>query len=63
LLDFICRFLWLKAQAPNVFDEQAIKALHASQLHNHLVRQRPKTLEELYGEFQKFNRADCTFVN
>jgi hypothetical protein len=55
-------FLHLKAQAPEVSDEQAIgqaiKALCASQLHNHLVRERPRTLEELYDNFQKFSRSE-----
>jgi hypothetical protein len=55
LLDFFCRLLWLKAQAPEVSNvqaiTQAIKALRASQLHNHLVRESPKMLEELYEEF------------
>jgi hypothetical protein len=43
LLVFFRRFLRLKAQAPEVSDEQAItqviKALCAGQLHNHLVRE------------------------
>jgi hypothetical protein len=55
LPDFFHRFLQLKAQASEVFDEQAItqaiKALRVSQLHSHLVRESPKTLEELYEEF------------
>jgi hypothetical protein len=37
---------------------QAIKALHVGQLHNHLVRECPRTLEELYTFFQKFSRAE-----
>jgi hypothetical protein len=55
LLNFFCRFLHLKAQAPDVSDEQsitqAIKALHTIQLHSYLVRERPTTLEELYDNF------------
>jgi hypothetical protein len=55
LSDFFRRFLRLKAQAPEVSDEQAItqaiKALWAGQLHSHLVRECPKTLKELYEEF------------
>jgi hypothetical protein len=51
LPDIFRRFLQLKAQASEVSDEksitQAIKALRAGQLHNHLVRERPQTLEEL----------------
>jgi hypothetical protein len=62
LLDIFRRFLHLEAQALEVSDEeaimQAIKALHAGQLHSHLVRERLRTLEELYEEFQKFSRAE-----
>jgi hypothetical protein len=58
LPDFFHRFPRFKAQAPEVSDEQAIKALRARQLHNHLVRKRPRILEELYKEFQKFSRAE-----
>jgi hypothetical protein len=62
LSDFFHRFLQLKAQAPEVLDEQAImqaiKAMRASQLHSHLVRERPKTLDELYEEFRTFNKAE-----
>jgi hypothetical protein len=49
-------------QASETSDEQAItkaiKALRAGQLHNHLVREHPRTLEELYDEFHKFSRAE-----
>jgi hypothetical protein len=47
LPDFVHMFLHLKAQAPEVSDDQAIKALHAGQLHNYLARE----LEELYDNF------------
>jgi hypothetical protein len=61
LPDLFRRFLRLKAHASEVSDEQAItqaiKALRASQLHSHLVREHPKSLEELYEEFQKFSKA------
>jgi hypothetical protein len=33
-------------------------ALRVGQLHNHLVREHPRTLEELYDNFQKFSRAE-----
>jgi hypothetical protein len=56
--DFFRRFLRLKVQAPEVSNEQAIKAWHADQLHSHLVREYPRTLEELYEEFRKFSRAE-----
>jgi hypothetical protein len=55
LPDFFCGFLRLKAQALQVSDEQAItqaiKALRAGQLHNHLVKEHPNMLEEFYEEF------------
>jgi hypothetical protein len=55
LPDFFCMFLRLKAQAPEVSDEQAItqaiKVLRAGQLHSHLVREHMRTLEELYDNF------------
>jgi hypothetical protein len=59
---FFRRLLQLKAQAPEVSDEQAItqaiKALCAGQLHNHIVSECSRTLEELYDEFCKFSRAE-----
>jgi hypothetical protein len=59
---FFRKFLQLKAQAPEVLDEQAITqaiiALCVGQLHNHLVRERQRTLEELYENFWKFCRAE-----
>jgi hypothetical protein len=62
LPDFFHRFLWLKAQASEVSDEQAItqaiKALRVGQLHSHLVRECPRALEELCDEFHKFSRAE-----
>jgi hypothetical protein len=62
LPDFLRRFLQLKAQAPEVSDEQAImqaiKALHAGQLNSHLVREHLRTLEELYDNFRMFSRFD-----
>jgi hypothetical protein len=36
---------------------QANKALRVGQRHNHLVREHPRTLKELYEEFWKFSRA------
>jgi hypothetical protein len=52
LPDFYRRFLKLKAQAPEVLDEQviaqAIKALRAGPLHSHLVREQSKIVPELY---------------
>jgi hypothetical protein len=62
LSDFFSSFLHLKAQAPEVSNEQviiqSIKALHGSQLHSYLVRECPRMLEELYDNFRKFSRIE-----
>jgi hypothetical protein len=62
LPNFYRRFLQLKAQAPEVSDDQvtaqAIKALRAGPLHSHLVRERPKTVLELYEQFGKFSKLE-----
>jgi hypothetical protein len=62
LPNFNRRFLQLKAQAPEVSDDQviaqAIKALRARPLHSHLVRERPKTMADLYEEFAKFAKLE-----
>jgi hypothetical protein len=61
-LPFYRRFLQLKAQASDVSDEQviaqAIKALRAGPLHSPLVRERPKTVPELYDQFAKFSKSE-----
>jgi hypothetical protein len=60
LPEFYRRFFQLKAQAPEVSDEQVIaqviKALRAGPLHSHLVREQPKTVPELYDQFVKFSK-------
>jgi hypothetical protein len=52
LPNFYRRFLQLKAQALEVFNDQviaqSIKALRAGPLHSHLVREWPKIVSELY---------------
>jgi hypothetical protein len=62
LPDFYRRFLKLKAPAPEVSDDQviaqAIKALRVGPLHSHLVRERPKTVPELYEQFVKFSKLE-----
>jgi hypothetical protein len=62
LPNFYRRFLQLKAQAPEVSDEQvvvqAIKELRAGPLHSHLVRERLKTVSELYDQFVKFSKSE-----
>jgi hypothetical protein len=61
LPNFYRRFLQLKAQAPEVSNEQviaqAIKALRVGLLHSHLVREQPKTVLELYEQFVKFSKS------
>jgi hypothetical protein len=51
-----------QSSSPKVFDDQvivqAIKALRAGPLHNHLVRERPKIVLELYGQFAKFSKSE-----
>jgi hypothetical protein len=55
-------FLQMKAQAPEVSDDQviaqAIKALCAGPLHSHLVKEHPKTVSELYEHFDKFSKFE-----
>jgi hypothetical protein len=62
LPNFYRRLLQLKAQAPKVLDDrviaQAIKALRAGSLQSHLVRERPKTVSELYEQFMKFSKFE-----
>jgi hypothetical protein len=62
LPNFYQRFLQLKAQAPEVSDDQviaqAIKTLRVGPLHNHLVRERPKTVPELYEQLAKFSKSE-----
>jgi hypothetical protein len=61
LSNFYQRFLKLKAQALKVSDNQfitqAIKALHVRPLHSNLVRERLKTVAELYENFTKFSES------
>jgi thiamine kinase-like enzyme len=60
--NFYRRFLQLKAQALEVSNDQVIakafKALHTRPLHSHLVRERPKTVVELYEEFTKLSKSE-----
>jgi hypothetical protein len=62
LPNFYWRFLQMRAQALKVSDDQvitqAIKALRAGLLHNHLVREQPKTVLELYEQFAKFSKSE-----
>jgi hypothetical protein len=62
LPNFYHRFLQMKAQVPEVSDDQviaqAIKAQHVGPQHSHLVRERPKIVSELYEQFAKFNKSE-----
>jgi hypothetical protein len=62
LPNFYRRFIQLKAQAPEVSNDQviaqAIKALCVRPLHSHLVRERLKIVAELYEEFAKFSKSE-----
>jgi hypothetical protein len=62
LLDFYWRFLHPKAQATEMSEEQvisqAIKALRAS----HLVRERLKTVPDLYDQFAKFSKSEIQHI-
>jgi hypothetical protein len=63
LPNFYRRFLQLKAQAPEVTDDQvitqAIKALRVKPMHNHLLREWLKTVPELYEQFAKFSKSEA----
>jgi hypothetical protein len=58
LQNYFRRFVHLRAQAPNVLDAVAINAailgLRAGQFRSHLMRERPKTIQRLYEEFEKY---------
>jgi hypothetical protein len=65
LQNYFRRFVHLRAQAPNVLDvvtiNAAIMGLRAGQFHSHLMRERPKTIQRLYEEFEKYCRSDNDF--
>jgi hypothetical protein len=65
LQNYFRRFVHLRDQAPNVFDAVAINAaivgLRASQFRSHLMRERPRTIQCLYEEFEKYCRLDNDF--
>jgi hypothetical protein len=66
LQNYFRRFVHLRAQAPNVLDAVAINAaivgLRVGQFRSHLVRERPKTVQCLYEEFEKYCRSDKDFT-
>ena len=52
----------MKVKAPNVPEdvaiEAAIKGLRIGSFAAHLAREKPRTIEDLYNEFEKFCRSD-----
>jgi hypothetical protein len=65
LQNYFRRFVHLRAQAPIVLDviaiNTAIVGLRAGQFRSHLMRERPKTIQRLYEEFEKYCRSDNDF--
>jgi hypothetical protein len=65
LQNYFRRFVHLRDQAPNVLDAVAINAaivgLRAGQFCSHLMRGRPRTIQRLYEEFEKYCRSDNDF--
>ena len=52
----------MKAKAPNVPEdvaiEAAIKGLRMGPFTTHLAREKPKSIEDLYSEFEKYCRSN-----
>jgi hypothetical protein len=65
LQNYFKRFVHLRDQAPNVLDAVAINAaivgLRADQFRSHLMRERAKTIQCLYEEFERYCRSDNDF--
>jgi hypothetical protein len=66
IVRFLSKVPSAQNQAPVVTDEQviahAIKALRVGPLYSHLVRERPKTVPELYDQFAKFSKSKIQHV-
>ena len=60
--DYFHRFVQLKAKAPNVPKDVAIEAtikgLRIRAFIAHLAQEKPRTIKELYREFEKYCRLD-----
>ena len=56
------KFVQIKAKAPNVLEdvaiEAAIKGLRLGPFVAHLASEKPRTIEDLYNEFEKYCRSD-----
>jgi hypothetical protein len=65
LQNYFRRFVHLRAQAPNVLEavtiNVAIVGLRAGQFRSHLMRERPKTIQHIYEEFEKYCCSDNDF--
>jgi hypothetical protein len=65
LQNYFRRFVHLRAQAPNVLDAVAINAaivgLRAGQFRSHLTHERPRTIQRLYEQFEKYCHSDNDF--
>jgi len=63
LYDYFRRFVQKKAQIPNFSEkdaiEKCIEGLLPGQLASHLIREPPRTLEELYTEAEKYVKSDA----
>ena len=61
--DYFRRFVQKKAQIPNFPEkdaiEKCIEGLLSGQLASHLIREPPRTLEELYSEAEKYAKSDA----
>ena len=62
LKDYFQKFVQMKAKAPNVPEdiaiEAAIKGLRIGPFAAHLAREKPRTIEDLYREFEKYYRSN-----
>ena len=62
LKDYFQKFMQMKAKAPNVPEDVAIKAaikgLHIGPFVAHLAREKPWTIADLYSEFEKYCRSN-----
>src|SRR6185503_16375808 len=63
LYDYFRRFVQKKAQIPNFPEkdaiEKCIEGLLPGQLASHLIREPPRTLEELYSKAEKYAKSDA----
>jgi hypothetical protein len=65
LRNYFIIFVHLRAHAPNVLDAVTINAaivgLRTGQFRSHIMRERPKTFQRLYEEFEKYYGSDNDF--